>query len=74
VDVRRRDTGILIGYNIRSARGAAKLSQSALATRLGVTQASVSLWETGSRVPNVEVLRRIAVSLGCSLNVLLRGL
>lgn len=35
-------------------------SQSEIAERLGVTQASVSYWETGAFVPSSKLWRRIA--------------
>ena len=40
---------------IRAARQRAKLSQSAVAERVGVTKSAVSNWETGQNTPAPEV-------------------
>ena len=42
------------GSNIRAARKARGLSQSELASRLRVTQASISQWEAGTTAPKDE--------------------
>lgn len=59
-----------IGQNIQRLRKDAKLSQTALARILVVTDRSVARWESGDRVPDVATLRRIAAALGVSISTL----
>lgn len=40
------------------------MSQRELARRLGVTPGAVALWETGSRVPRLPMVRKIAKLFG----------
>jgi transcriptional regulator with XRE-family HTH domain len=49
--------------DLRYARRALGLSQRALATRLGVTQATVARWETGHPIQHPEILRLALVQL-----------
>jgi len=42
------------------------MSQKDLATRLGVSEVTVSRWLSGERDPSIETLNRIADVLGCS--------
>lgn len=44
---------------IREARAQAGLTQSALAQRAGTSQATVSAYESGRKVPSVETLERL---------------
>lgn len=48
---------------LRSAREAAGLLQSELATKCGVTATTVSRWETGAAIPSVKSTRKIAKAL-----------
>lgn len=54
-----------------AARKAARLSQAALAERLGVRKMTVFRWENGQTEPSLAVLRRLAELLGCSTQDLL---
>ena len=45
-----------IGNKIKMERTAKKLSQSELASALGITQDSISLWETGKRLPDTQYI------------------
>lgn len=47
-------------YAVTLARHAKKMSQADLATKVGVTQAAVSHWEKGHRIPEGEVLDKLA--------------
>lgn len=58
MDVRR-----LVGENIRIRRQAAKLSQEALAAKIGVEQSYLSGLEAGKRNPTVVTLWHISVAL-----------
>lgn len=50
-------------YTRRKAKG---LSQEQLAESLGVARQTVSKWETGETLPDVESLRKLAIVLGFS--------
>ena len=52
-----------IGENIRRARVKKTISQQELAKVLNVERSTVSGWETGKRVPDVEMLGRLSVVL-----------
>lgn len=45
-----------IGNRIKLERTAKKISQSELASALGITQDSISLWETGKRLPDTQYI------------------
>lgn len=56
-----------------SARTAAKLSQAAVAKKLGVTDAAVCMWETGKTRPRATLLPKIAALYGCAIDDLFRN-
>lgn len=62
---------MLLGERIRTYRTAMKLTQADFARRLGVTGASVSAYENGTRLPSYDVLLGIASILGVSTDSLL---
>ena len=64
------DTQIL-GRRIAVARKRAKITQHALAARVGVTAQAVSKWEQGRSCPDIAILDEIADALGISLFELL---
>ena len=53
-----------LGTRIRERRHANALSQTELAERLNVAQATISLWEVGKAVPGSEQVRRLSEILG----------
>ncbi|MGM9661485.1 MAG: helix-turn-helix domain-containing protein [Oscillospiraceae bacterium] len=55
---------------LRKERG---LTQEALGERLGVTNKTVSRWETGKYMPDIDKLQELAATLGVSVNELLSG-
>jgi len=57
--------------SIRALREAAGMRQYELAARMGVKQASVSAWESGSSNPSVENLKKLADIFQCSIDELL---
>ena len=57
--------------NIKNARKKAGLTQSELATAIGVTQKEISRWETGTRTPQVETISNICKALNVSADILL---
>lgn len=57
-----------IGEKIRNLRLATKLNQNELAEILNVTQASLSAYETGNKLPSLDVLIRISEHFNVSLD------
>ena len=57
--------------SIRKARVHAGMTQEELADALGVTNGTVSRWETGKISPSVSNLKRLSQSLGVSVGYLL---
>jgi transcriptional regulator with XRE-family HTH domain len=56
------------GKTLRAARATAGLTQTALATKSGVSQTYISDLETGALGnPTISVLRRLERALGCTL-------
>lgn len=53
-----------LAVQMRERRTASALTQSELAQRLGVSQASVSLWEQGKATPTPEQVSRLTAILG----------
>jgi len=64
---------IRIGRNIRPIRRAADLSQEACAEWAGIHKTSISLYETGLRMPKMEALLRLAGALKVEPGVLFEG-
>ena len=60
-----------LSANIKMYRKAKGISQNALAAALSISPQSVSKWECGISVPDIENLCLIAEILGVSLDVLL---
>lgn len=55
-----------IGRQLRAARDRAGLTQTAVGQLLGVHFVTVSRWESGTRVPSLDVLYRLAAAYGCA--------
>lgn len=58
-----RDTA---GDRVRTRRKELKLTQKALASRVGVSHVAISQWEKDETVPRGENLLRLAEALGCA--------
>lgn len=54
-----------------SARKNAGLSQAEVAEKIGVTDAAVSMWETGKTRPRASILVRLAGLYACTVDELL---
>ena len=54
-----------------SARRKAGLSQMAVAKEVGISDAAVSMWETGKTRPRAAILSKLAKLYGCSVDELL---
>ena len=57
-------------YQLRTERG---YTQKELGALLGVTDKAVSKWETGAALPRMEVLRQLAIVLGCTQEEMFLG-
>lgn len=60
-----------IGENIKYLRSTYHLSQSKLASQLGVTQRTISYYESGERIPPADVLDKIATIFKTSTDSLM---
>ncbi len=59
-----------MGKEIRRLRNARGLTQEALAAALNVSPQTVSKWECGNTVPDVQLLPEIAVYFGITIDQL----
>ncbi len=64
---------VKIGKFICSTRKQQGMTQEQLGEHLGVTNKTVSRWETGKYMPDVDKLQDLSVILGISINELLAG-
>ena len=64
---------IKIGNFIAELRKKQKLTQEQLGEKLGVTNKTVSRWETGTYLPSAEALLAMSELFGVSINELLSG-
>lgn len=62
-----------IGAFIASCRKAKRYTQQQLAEKLGVTNKTVSRWETGKYMPDLSLLKPLCEELDITLNELLSG-
>jgi len=62
-----------IGRNIAKYRKAQSLTQNALCDRLHVTRQTVSSWETGRTLPDIQMLLSLAEALDVSVEQLIYG-
>ena len=61
----------ICGKNVYFFRKEMSISQRELAERLYVTRTSVNRWESGSRLPNAEMIFRLSKVLDADVNILL---
>lgn len=62
-----------IGRFIRTLRKQQGMTQEQLGENLGVTNKTVSRWETGKYMPDIDKLQELSAILGISINELLAG-
>lgn len=62
-----------IGRFIAQNRKAKNLTQEALAEKLGITNKSISKWETGKGLPDPSLFQPLCKILGISINELFAG-
>ena len=58
--------------NLKQLRMSKKLTQKQLAERLGVKRTTICMWETGNSSPSLEILKKIAQVLNCSIDELVK--
>ena len=64
------DMSIEIGAKIKSLRLSASMTQEQLAQKLGVTAQAVSKWESGTNMPDIQLLPELSVIFGVSIDEL----
>lgn len=62
-----------IGKYLAELRKYYKITQDELAARIGVTRQAVSKWETGSTIPDIEILMSLSEIYGISINDILKA-
>lgn len=62
-----------IGKFIKTLRKEKKLTQSEFATKLGVTDKSISNWENGKNMPDLSLFKPLCEILGITINDLISG-
>lgn len=63
----------VVKNRLKAIRENLKLNQSQFADKLGISQAAISQFEDGKRVPSIETLDKIATALGMTVVSLLSG-
>ena len=64
---------IKIGALIAELRKEKQLTQEQLGEKLGVSQKSISRWETGKNMPDISLLKPLSIELGISVSELIEG-
>ena len=64
---------VKIGKFIAQLRRESGMTQEALGEKLGVTNKTVSRWETGAYMPDIEMLQLLGQNFGVSINEILAG-
>lgn len=64
---------VKIGRFIATLRREAELTQESLGEKLGVTNKTVSRWENGNYMPDIEMFQILAETFGVGINELLAG-
>ena len=64
---------IMIGKFIAACRKEKKMTQAQLAEKLGISDRSVSKWETGKCMPDASLMPELCEQLGISINDLFNG-
>lgn len=58
------------GTRLKAIRNKHNLTQSQFAEKLGVSRASISAYETGNRIPDIEFLDKVSICFDATLNFL----
>ena len=70
--MRNTDAGNTMGTRIREMRKAAGMSQEQLAEKLNVSRQSVTKWESGQSVPELDKIVALSVIFGVTTDSLLK--
>lgn len=62
---------MILGYRLRELRKENRLSQEKLGKILGVSKVSISGYESGNRIPSLDILNKILDFFGISADYLL---
>lgn len=65
------DTALLATFSVRLRETRGDMMQATFAQRIGVSRASLSSYENGTRIPDIETLKRIHEETGVSIYYLL---
>ncbi len=63
----------MIGKNLQTLRKQKKLTQEALAAKVGVARQTVAKWESGESVPDLEIAGLLAAALDVALDDLVNA-
>ena len=66
-----KDVNKIISVNLTRLRKSKKLTQLEIATRFNFSDKTISKWESGESLPNIEVLCKLAEFYGVTLNDLI---
>ena len=58
----------IVGKRIKKLRESKKYSQETLANMIGTATSTISMYESGERIPRDEIKAKIAMALGKSVN------
>lgn len=58
----------IVGKRIKELRESKKYSQETLANMIGTATSTISMYESGERIPRDEIKVKIAIALGKSVN------
>lgn len=58
----------IVGKRIKELRESKKYSQETLANMIGTAASTISMYESGERIPRDEIKVKIAMALGKSVN------
>lgn len=58
----------IVGKRIKELRESKKYSQETLANMIGTATSTISMYESGERIPRDEIKVKIAMALGKSVN------
>ena len=64
---------VKMGSFLAELRKERNLTQAELGEKLGVTNKTISRWETGNYMPSVEILEELSTMYGMTINELLSG-
>ncbi len=65
--------GYVTGRTIKGLREKRKITQKELSEKIGVSDKTVSKWETGKGLPDIGIIEELARALGVSIAELLTG-